>query len=69
MAAMNQSFPPSKRDVAAQRIASFTAEQRRLKAAATSRRAAAVADQKASQGFSVRSDEPSAPARPSQYLR
>jgi hypothetical protein len=70
MAAMNKPLGPSRQQVAAERIASYGAEQERLKAAAAARRAASTrADEQRDGTFSV-SRQRSTPAdRPSNYLR
>jgi hypothetical protein len=69
MAAMNTRFTSSRQKVSAELIASFGAEQRRLKAAAAVRRAAAAAaGEVVDKGFSVRPD-PLAVAHHSRYLR
>jgi hypothetical protein len=66
MAAINR--PPStaetRRAVAAERVAEFTAEQRRLKEVAAARRAAAASGEKHADHSS-----PPAPERRSQYLQ
>jgi hypothetical protein len=70
MAAIGRSSTPTAKQVlAAERIASFTAEQRRLKAAATRRRAAVSTGEQT--GESSRATAESAPvvARRSQYLQ
>jgi len=69
MAAMNKPLGPSRQQVAAERIASYGAEQERLKAAAAARRAAAAReDPKRDASFSAR--RRSTPTdRPSRYLR
>jgi hypothetical protein len=66
MAAMNTTFTSSRNRLTAERVASYTAEQRRLKAAAASRRAAAAAGKKSDP---ARPERPSALTRRSQYLR
>jgi len=71
MAAMNKPLGPSRQQVAAERIASYGAEQERLKAAAAARRAAAAReDEQRDASFSVRRQQRSTPTdRPSRYLR
>lgn len=71
MAAMNKPLGPSRQQLAAERVASYGAEQERLKAAAAERRAAtADEDGQRDSSFSVRRQQRSTPAdRPSRYLR
>jgi hypothetical protein len=70
MATMNTTFTSTKQKVAAERIAGFGAEQRRLKEAAAVRRAAAAArGDDADKGFSPNPERPPVAARRSQYLR
>jgi hypothetical protein len=70
MAAMNKPLTPSRQQVAAERIASFGAEQQRLKAAAAARRAAtAREDERRDASFSVRRQRSTPASRPSRYLR
>lgn len=70
MAAMNTTFVSNRQKLTAERIASYGAEQRRLKEAAAARRAAAAtADARVDEGFSVRRERPLAVARGSRYLR
>ena len=69
MAAMNTSFTSTKQKVAAERVASYGAEQRRLKAAAAGRRAAAAAGgEKTARDFSARQERPRVGTRRSKYL-
>jgi hypothetical protein len=68
MAVMNRTSASTRQERAAEQAASFTAEQRRLKAAAADRRAAAVADEGTGEGFSARSKRPPTTARRSKYL-
>jgi hypothetical protein len=67
MAAMNTPITP-KQKAAAERIASYGAEQRRLKAAAASRRAAAASDEKADQRSRAKPERSPSVARRSRYL-
>jgi hypothetical protein len=70
MAAMDKPLGPSRQQVAAERIASFGAEQQRLKAAAAARRAAAAReDEQRDPGFSFRRQRSTPADRPSNYLR
>jgi hypothetical protein len=71
MAAMNKPLGPSRQQLAAERIASYGAEQERLKAAAAARRAVAARELEQRDGsFSVRRQQRSTPTdRPSRYLR
>lgn len=70
MAAMNKPLTPSRQQVAAERIASFGAEQQRLKAAAAERRAASAREAEQRDGtFSVRQQRSTPADRPSRYLR
>jgi hypothetical protein len=67
MAAMNTMFT-SKQKAAAERIASFGAEQRRLKAAAASRRAAAATDEQPDRGTWARPEPSPSAVRRGRYL-
>ena len=70
MAAMNKPLTPSRQQVAAERIASYGAEQERLKAAAAARRAAAAREaQRGGSNFAVRAQRSTPADRPSNYLR
>jgi hypothetical protein len=70
MAAINKPLGPSRQQVAAERIASYGAEQERLKAAAAARRAAAArAAEQPGSSFSVRRQRSTPTDRPSRYLR
>lgn len=63
MAAMGRtSTPTTKQAAAAERVEKFAAEQRRLKADAASRRAAAA--ERVDAGFTVAAESPEAPATP-----
>jgi hypothetical protein len=71
MAAMDKPLGPSRQQLAAERIASYGAEQERLKAAAAERRAASDREvEQRGASFSVRRQQRSTPTdRPSRYLR
>jgi hypothetical protein len=70
MAAMDKPLGPSRQQVAAERIASYGAEQERLKAAAAERRAAsAKEDRQRAPDFSTRRQRSTPADRPSNYLR
>ncbi len=71
MAAMDKPLGPSRQQLAAERIASYGAEQERLKAAAAARRAEVAEEvEPRDPSFSVRRQQRSTPAdRPSNYLR
>jgi hypothetical protein len=71
MAAMNKPLGPSRQQLAAERVASYGAEQERLKAAAAARRAVAAGEaEQRDASFSVRRQQRSTPTdRPSRYLR
>jgi hypothetical protein len=65
------STPTAKQVAAAERIANFTAEQRRLKAVAADRRAAALAGDGMPRSFETKTERHTtvAAARRSQYLQ
>ncbi len=67
MAAMNTTFTTSRNKLTAERVARYTAEQRRLKAAAASRRAAA-AGARSDAGVPATPERMSPRTRRSQYL-
>jgi hypothetical protein len=70
MAAMNTQQRSTKQQLAAERIAGFGAEQRRLKEAANARRtAAAAADEQAERHFSARPERAPERTLSSRYLR
>jgi hypothetical protein len=70
MAAMNKPLGPSRQQLAAERIASYGAEQERLKAAAAARRAAsAEEDRQQAPSFTPRRQRSTPSDRPSNYLR
>jgi hypothetical protein len=69
MAATNRTLTP-KQQLAAERVAGFGAEQRRLKEEAATRRAAAASHpEQIERGFSTRHARRVAAAPPSRYLR
>lgn len=70
MASMNSQYRSTKQQLAAERIEGFGAEQRRLKAAATTRRAAAAeADAPLERSFSARPERAPQRTLRSRYLR
>jgi hypothetical protein len=70
MAAMNKPLGPSRQQLAAERIASYGAEQERLKAAAAARRAASAREEeRLKPDFSARRQRSRPTDRPSRYLR
>lgn len=70
MAVMNRMVTPSRAQVAAERIASLSGEQQRLKAAAAARRAASAREgEEPAAGFSVRRQRATTIARSNRYLR
>lgn len=70
MAAMNKPPGPSRAQVAADRIATLSGEQQRLKAAAAARRAAvAEEDRQPAPSFSARRSRSTPTDRPSRYLQ
>jgi hypothetical protein len=70
MAATDRTGTSTRQQIAAERIASFGAEQRRLKAAAASRRAvAAAAGDRSARSVSAKLDRSPVVGRPSKYLR
>lgn len=70
MAAIGRSSTPTaKQQLAAERIASFTAEQRRLKAAAAQRRAVATKPDETGDGFRTTAESAPVAPRRSQYLQ
>jgi len=70
MAAMNKPPALSRQQAAAERIASLSGEQQRLKAAAAARRAAsAEEDRQHTPNFTARRSRSTPTDRPSRYLR
>ncbi len=70
MATVNRSYASARREAAAERVAGFGAEQRRLKAAAAVRReASATGGETRDASFSVRPERPPVSTPPSRYLQ
>jgi hypothetical protein len=69
MAAMNKPSGPSRAQVAADRIATLSGEQQKLKAAAAERRAASAEEEGHAPSFTARSTRSTPTDRPSRYLR